>query len=143
MPKSVLVTGCSGGIGSALVETFHAEGLHVYATARAKAKMEHLEKLANVTLLELDVSSPADIEAAVEAVRKETETLDILVNNAGQSMCKPVLDASVEEGKKVFDVNIWGVVAMTQAFAPMIISSKGTIVNVCSILGYLYTPWMS
>ncbi|RJE18899.1 hypothetical protein PHISCL_08766 [Aspergillus sclerotialis] len=142
MPKSVLITGCGGGIGSTLAKEFHAAGLHVYATTRSKAKMTHLEHLENITLLELDVVSQASIEAAVEIVRKETETLDILVNNAGQTICMPTLDVSIEEAKKIFDVNLWGVLAVTQAFAPMVIAAKGTIVNLCSISGVLYTPWL-
>lgn len=142
MPKSVLITGCSGGIGSTLAKEFHAAGLHVYATARSKAKMTHLEHLENITLLELDVVSQASIEAAVEFVRKETETLDILVNNAGQTICMPALDVSIEEAKKIFDVNLWGTLAVTQAFAPMVVAAKGTIVNLCSISGILYTPWL-
>jgi 1-acylglycerone phosphate reductase len=141
-PKSVLITGCSeGGIGPALVESFHAAGLYVYATARSRAKMACLEGLANVTLLELDVISQASIDAAVEVVRKETGSLDILVNNAGINMFKPVLDVSVDEGKRVFDVNIWGVAAMTQAFVPMLIAARGTVVNVSSIAGCLPAPW--
>jgi 1-acylglycerone phosphate reductase len=141
-PKSVLITGCSeGGIGPALVESFHVAGLHVYATARSRAKMARLENLAHVTLLELDVVSQGSIDAAAEVVRKETGSLDILVNNAGINMFKPVLDVSVDEGKRVFDVNIWGVAAMTQAFVPMLIAARGTVVNVSSIAGCLPAPW--
>lgn len=140
--KSVLITGCAGGIGSTLAKEFHANGLYVYATARTKAKMTHLQHLENITLIELDVTSSASIEAAVEVVRKETATLDILVNNAGQTLCMPTLDTSIEEAKKIFDVNLWGALAVTQAFAPMVIAAKGMIVNLCSISGVLYTPYL-
>ncbi|RMJ22960.1 hypothetical protein PHISP_06177 [Aspergillus sp. HF37] len=144
MPRSVLITGCSaGGIGSALVEEFHARGLYVYATARSAAKMSHLKQLPNVTLLELDITDPSSIEAAVQAVHKDTGgKLDILFNNAGQSMVFPALDSSIDDSKKLFDANLWGTIAITQAFAPFVIAAGGSIVNVCSISGFLYAPWM-
>ncbi|KAF7586333.1 hypothetical protein BBP40_009061 [Aspergillus hancockii] len=143
--QSVLITGCSaGGIGSALAETFHERGLYVFATARSKSKMTHLEKLPNLTLLELDVTSPESIAAAVAAVTAKTGgKLDYLVNNSGQSLVKPVLDTDINEAKKLFDVNVWGVVAMTQAFAPLVIAAKGGVVNLASLAAYFRGPWLS
>lgn len=142
-PKTVLVTGCSaGGIGSALVESFHERGLHVFATARTVSKMSHLEHLPNVTLLQLDVSSESSIQAAVEAVTAKTGgDLDYLVNNSGQSCIQPALETSIERARAVHDVNFWGTVSVTQAFAPLVMKAKGTIVNVCSIAGVLHVPW--
>ena len=143
--KSVLITGCSeGGIGSALVESFHNRGLHVFATARSLPKMIHLKKLPRVTLLSLDVTSSSDIAAAVEAVKAETGgTLDFLVNNSGIAYVMPTLDAPIGEAKRIFDTNLWGVLAVTQAFAPFLIAAKGSIVNLSSISGYVNAPWMS
>ncbi|KAA8652909.1 uncharacterized protein ATNIH1004_001818 [Aspergillus tanneri] len=150
MPRCALVTGCSaGGIGSALVEELHAQGLRVYATARSPAKMNHLVKLPNVTLVTLDVVDPASIAAAVDTVRQDLsssgDSLDVLINNAGQSLVYPALDTSIDEAKRLFDVNFWGVIAVTQAFTPLLQAAKngGTLVNVCSISGFLYAPWMS
>ncbi|PLB53811.1 NAD(P)-binding protein [Aspergillus steynii IBT 23096] len=144
MTQSVLITGCSeGGIGSALVEEFHAKGLHVYATARSKAKMAHLKELPNVSFLELDVTSSSSIEEAAKFVQDHAGKLDILVNNAGQSMVYPALDSGIENSKKLFDINFFGPVAVTQAFAPLIIAAKGTVVNVCSMSGVANAPWLS
>ncbi|KAI9370212.1 hypothetical protein BJX61DRAFT_101694 [Aspergillus egyptiacus] len=150
MPRCALVTGCSaGGIGSALVEELLAQGLRVYATARSPAKMNHLAQLPNVTLVTLDVVDPASIAAAVETVRQDLSSngdyLDILVNNAGQSLVYPALDTSVDEAKRLFDVNLWGAISVAQAFMPLLRAApKGsTLVNVCSISGFLYAPWMS
>ncbi|KAI9035135.1 SDR family oxidoreductase [Aspergillus affinis] len=144
MTQSVLITGCSaGGIGSALVEEFHTKGLHVYATARSKSKLAHLKHLANVTILKLDVTSAWDIEAAAEFVRDDAGKLDILINNAGQSMVFPALDSSIENSKKLFDVNLFGPMAVAQAFAPLVIAARGTIVNVCSMSGVANAPWLS
>ncbi|KAL4922539.1 hypothetical protein BDW62DRAFT_197211 [Aspergillus aurantiobrunneus] len=149
MPRCALVTGCSaGGIGSALVEELHAKGLRVYATARSPGKMNHLASLDNVTLVALDVVDPASIAAAVDTVRQDlaehSASLDLLINNAGQSLVYPALDTPIDEAKRLFDVNFWGVIAVTQAFMPLLQASKNsTLVNVCSISGFLYAPWMS
>ena len=142
--KSVLITGCSaGGIGSALAEAFQKRNLHVFATARTPSKMSHLEKLPNVTLLTLDVTSASSIAAAVEAVRAKTGgKLDYLVNNSGRGFVMPTLDVNMEEAKRIFDVNFWAVLAVTQAFAPLLIAAQGTIVNISSLIGHLNVVWM-
>lgn len=141
---TVLVTGCSeGGIGAALVEAFHARGLHVFATARNLAKMPYLEKLENVTPLQLDVSSSSSIAAAVEAVKTKTGgELNYLINNAAQPIIQPALDVSIEEAKKMLDVNFWAVLELTQAFAPLLIAAKGSIVNISSVAARINTPWL-
>ncbi|KAE8137387.1 hypothetical protein BDV38DRAFT_292841 [Aspergillus pseudotamarii] len=143
--QSVLITGCSaGGIGSTLAETFHERGLHVFATARSMSKMAHLEKLPNVTLLELDVTDSKSIECTVEAVTAKTGgKLNYLINNSGQSLIMPALDTNIEDAKKLFDVNLWGMVAVTQAFSPLIIATKGTIVNVASLAAFFRSPWLA
>ena len=142
--KSVLITGCSaGGIGSSLVESFQKRSLLVFATARTAAKIAHFEKLPNVVLLTLDVTSASSIAAAVESVKSKTGgTLDYLVNNSGVVHVMPVLDTDIAVAKSLFDVNLWAVIAMTQAFAPLVIRAKGTIVNIGSINGLLTVPWM-
>lgn len=142
---TVLITGCSaGGIGSALAEEFHARGHHVFATARSLSKMSHLESLPNITLLELDVTSEDSINAAVKFVAAKTDSkLDYLVNNSGQAMTMPALDTDLDQAKKLFDVNFWGVVAVTQAFSPLVIAAtKGTIVDIASLATVFYVPWM-
>ncbi|KAI1378982.1 short-chain dehydrogenase/reductase [Hypoxylon crocopeplum] len=130
--KSVLVTGCSkDGIGAALAEVFQEKGYHVFATVRNLSKIpQTLSNAANVTVLMLDVTSSESIAAALESVKKETGgTLDVLINNSGSTIILPALDTSIEEGKKVFDVNFWAPFAMLQAFAPLLINAKGCIVN--------------
>ena len=106
--------------------------------------MAHLEKLPNVILLTLDVTSASSIAAAVESVKAKTGgTLDYLVNNSGIAHVMPLLDTDIAVAKSMFDVNLWAVIAMTQAFAPMVIRAKGVFVNVGSISGFLNAPYMS
>ena len=143
-PQSVLITGCSeGGIGYALAVEFQKRGLHVFATTRTVAKMAKLENVPNITLLSLDVTSSDSIAAAVEAVKLKTGgTLGCLVNNSGSQYVMPVLDLDINKAKEMYEVNVWGVVAVTQAFAPLVISAKGSIVNMASIAGCMYPPFM-
>ena len=142
--KTILITGCSaGGIGSALAESFQKRGLHVFATARSLGKMSHLEKLSNMTLLPLDATSQSSVQSAVESVKAATGgTLDYLVNNAGQGMIMPTLDVDIEAAKAMYDINVWGFLRVTQAFVPLLVATKGTLVNISSIAIGLHTPWM-
>lgn len=141
---SVLITGCSeGGIGYALAEEFQSRGLHVFATARNISKMASLEKLPNITLLALDVTSASSIAEAVRTVKiKMNGRLTFLVNNSGSQYVSPILDVDIEMAKEMYEVNVWGVIAVTKAFTPLIIKEKGSIINLASIAGCLYPPWM-
>lgn len=145
--RSVFITGCSeGGIGFALAQELHRRGLRVFATARDLAKVEHLRE-AGLEIIQVDVVDQASIRAAAETVSKLTGgTLDILVNNAGGGYQVPLLDADLDEGRKLFEVNIWGLLAVTQAFAPMLEAaaaggSKARIVNIGSIVSHVNVPW--
>lgn len=142
--KSVLVTGCSaGGIGAALAQAFAARDLHVFATARDVSKMSALSDKPNITLLELDVTDDQHIARAVQAVSGETGgRLDFLINNAALNQFMPMLDDSIEEAKTLFDVNVWAPLKLSKAFSPMLITAKGTIVNISSVSGYINIPWM-
>ncbi|KAK6839365.1 Short-chain dehydrogenase/reductase SDR [Apiospora arundinis] len=118
---TVLITGCSdGGLGSALALAFHDAGFHVYATARDGAKMGDLYAYA----------SAASIAACVARV----PCLDVLVNNAGAMMTMPVADVAIAQAKALFDVNVWGVLAVTQAFLPLLLESARAGVGVGGIV---------
>jgi 1-acylglycerone phosphate reductase len=142
--ETVLITGCSDdGIGYGLAVQFQKRGYHVFATARDVSKMSKLRDLADVTLLQLDVIEQADIEAAVEAVTKETGgTLNYLISNAGRNHFMPILDEDIDTVKALFNVNVFGPLALTKAFAPLVIKAKGSIAFITSISGYVNIPWM-
>jgi short-subunit dehydrogenase len=135
--RSVLITGCSdGGLGAALAVAFQEAGLHVYATARNPTKMKQLEGL-GIETLTLDVLSDTSIAACVSKL----SSLDILVNNAGAQYTMPVSDLSIPEARKLFDLNVWSYVAVTQAFLPLLLKSKGMIVNQTSISSVISLPF--
>ncbi|KAF7947641.1 hypothetical protein EAE96_008723 [Botrytis aclada] len=140
--KTVLITGCSeGGIGDALAKSFHRQGLRVFATARNLAKVEHLKKL-GLDILPLDATDAISIKTAVDAVHSKTGgKLDFLVNNSGAGYAMPLLDTEVSVAQKMFDINVFALVAVTQAFSPLLISSKGTVINIGSIAGVSPGYW--
>ena len=137
--RTVLITGCSdGGLGAALAVAFHEAGLHVYATARNPSKMTQVASL-GIETLTLDVQSDTSIAACVSKL----SDLDILVNNAGAGYNIPVSDLSIPEAKKLFDLNVWSYLAVTQAFLPLLLKSKGMIVNQTSIASVTTLPFQS
>lgn len=143
--KSVLVTGCSaGGLEAAIAANIAQTSVHhIFATARHTAMIpEELSKLANVTVLELDITSAPSVTAAARAVRNSGHRLDILVNNAGAGYASPILDMDIEEAKQTYDINVWGTVRTIQAFAGLLIKSHGRIVNVSTIGSVLNMPWI-
>jgi 1-acylglycerone phosphate reductase len=137
--RTVLITGCSeGGLGSALAIAFHNAGFQVYATARNPAKMQHFAAL-GIETLTLDVQSASSIAACVSQVPH----LDILVNNAGAVYNMPFSDLSIATAKELFDLNVWSYLAVTQAFLPLLIKSKGMIVNQTSSASVVTLPFQS
>lgn len=139
--RKVLITGCSeGSLGAALAVTLHEAGLHVYATARNTAKAANLTAL-GIEVLQLDVLSDESIAACAAKV----PALDILINNAGATYTMPVADLDINEGKKLFDLNVWSYIAVTQAFLPVLLKApKGAIVaNHTSAAGFLPVPFQA
>src|SRR5262245_23480948 len=133
--KAVLVTGASSGIGRKITEHLAAQGYVVYATARKEADLKALGAIKNVQPLRLDVTQPADIAAAVEAVTKAGRGLYGLVNNAGVSAFGTIDKMRMEEFDLTMKVNAYGPVMMIKAFAPLVIAEKGRIVNISSPSG--------
>jgi len=138
--KAVLVTGASTGIGRKITERLAAEGYFVYAGARKEADLRALDAIENVDSIRLDVTRPEEIAAAVETVRKAGRGLYGLVNNAGVGTGGPLTQAPDEDLRYVFDVNVFGPVRVTKAFAPLILESGGRVTTISSIAGILTTP---
>jgi len=137
---TVLITGCSeGGMGAALAEEFHRSGYNVYATARDQSKMASLSAL-GIKTVTLDIQSQESIDHCVESISQ----LDILINNAGASYTMPIVDMSIPEAKKLFDCNVWGHLALTQAFMPRLLaSSKAMVVNHTSVGVHAALPFQA
>ncbi|KAJ5557155.1 NAD(P)-binding protein, partial [Penicillium frequentans] len=142
--KRILITGCSvNGIGAALALALARKGHHVFATARTLSKIpESLVSLSNVTSVQLDVTSSESVIEAVRVVEDHGVGLDVLINNAGIGYTMPLLDVDIEIAQRTYDANLWGVLRMSQAFAPLLLRSRGRIVTLSSIGGVTNTPWI-
>lgn len=135
--RAVLVTGASAGIGRKITEKLAAEGFFVFAGARKEQDLEDLDAIPNVDSVRLDVTSPAEIAAAVETIRKSGRPLYAVVNNAGVVAIDPVLQTKDEDFDFQMQVNVYGVFRVTKAFAPLVTQAKGRIVNISSISAFL------
>jgi short-subunit dehydrogenase len=137
--KWVLITGVSEhGMGDALATELRSKGINVIATGPTTSQLDYLDTSTplegNIEKLQLDVTSPSSISAAVEATDRITHgQLHYLVNNAGYGYMMPLLDVDVDKMKKNFEVNVFGVVAVTQAFFPLLRAAEGMVVNQASI----------
>lgn len=141
--KSALITGCgTGGIGAAMARAFNQQGYHVFATLRDTSKAGSLRELDDVDVVELEVTSKDSIEQCVVEVRKRTGgALDVLINNAGADFVVPLLDVSIDEGKRLYDINVWSILAVTQAFIPLLIRTNGIVCNISSIAATIPLAW--
>ena len=138
----VVITGCSTGIGRALVATCREAGWGVVATARSPKALEDLPPGPDLRCLALDVTSPAAIAGAVAACAGLR--LVALVNNAGYGQMGPLEYVQAAELRAQFETNVLGLHAVTQAFLPVIrgccAPGEGRIVHVASVLGRVNVP---
>ena len=138
--RAVLVTGCSSGIGEATAARLASAGWTVYATAR---RTETLAGLAQrgCRILALDVTDEASMAAAVAAVEQEEGAVGVLVNNAGYSQSGAVESVSMDDVRRQFETNVFGLVRMCQLVLPGMRAQRwGRIVNVSSMGGRLTFP---
>jgi NAD(P)-dependent dehydrogenase (short-subunit alcohol dehydrogenase family) len=143
--KGVLVTGASTGIGAACALRLAAKGIRVFAGVRNESDGASLRQRASDTLTPvlIDVTSPDAIALARGTIGDLVggEGLAGLVNNAGVYFGGPLEFCSVDEVRREFDVNVFGAIAVTQAFLPLLRAARGRIVNVSSISGRIALPF--
>jgi NADP-dependent 3-hydroxy acid dehydrogenase YdfG len=134
--RTAVVTGASSGIGEATARRLAAEGYHVWCVARRLDRVEALAAEIGGTALRCDVTDPDDVAALREAVLGAGH-LDVLVNNAGGAIgAEPVAEADPDAWRAMYEVNVLGVLRITQALLPALIASgAGTIVNITSTAG--------
>jgi NAD(P)-dependent dehydrogenase (short-subunit alcohol dehydrogenase family) len=138
--RSILVTGATGGIGSALVEALAARGDRVFAAARHPA----LAAEGRIVPLELDITDESSVAAAAERVAEATgaDGLDGLVNGAGVIVQGPVELVPPEALRRQFEVNVLGQVAVTRSLLPLLRRARGRIVNISAPTGRVALPML-
>lgn len=130
MARTVVVTGCSSGVGRATARTFLDAGWTVYATSRDADDLGGLAD-SGASTAELDVTDDGDVERVVGRVREEAGGVDALVNNAGYGQFGPLEDVSTDEVVEQFDVNTFGPHRLVRAVVPgMRERGRGRVVNV-------------
>jgi NAD(P)-dependent dehydrogenase (short-subunit alcohol dehydrogenase family) len=138
--KAVLITGCSSGIGRATAELLAASGWNVYASARRRESIADLEAK-GCKLLSLDVCDEESMRAAVGAVESAEGAVGVLVNNAGYSQSGAVETVPLEDVRRQFETNVFGLVRMIQLALPgMRRQGWGKVVNISSMGGKLTFP---
>ncbi|HEY5155023.1 MAG TPA: oxidoreductase [Acidimicrobiales bacterium] len=138
--RTVLITGASSGMGKETAKKLLGEGYTVYVAARRIEQMRDLEAL-GATPLAMDITKEGDVVAAIERITADHGGVDVLINNAGFGMYGAMEDTSIEDARYQFEVNLFGLARLTQLVLPsMRDKGVGTIVNISSMGGKIYTP---
>lgn len=144
-PKVVIITGASSGIGKALAEQYARRGWHLVLGARRVDLLEAMKPAleaqgSRVVCLATDVSREDDCKSLVEAAVSTFGKIDILINNAGISMRALFRDVDLEVLRRLMDVNFWGTVYCTKYALPYLLQTRGSVVGVISVAGYVGLP---
>lgn len=142
MSKVALVTGASTGIGYAIVQYLLTHKYIVYAGARKEKDLAQLKSLGAIPLL-LDVTDESQMAQALKDFSSQQKGLDVLVNNAGIAIVGPAELVPIEKYREQFDVNVFGLISVTQKFLPYLRQNKGHIINISSIAGRFANAMMS
>jgi short-subunit dehydrogenase len=136
-----LVTGASSGIGKAAALALVKAGFEVVGTSRDTARVTPRK---GVTFLDLDVAGDESVAAVVKEVIDRFGRIDVLVNNAGIGSAGAAEESSVAQAQGVFDINVFGVIRMTNAVLPhMRAQGSGRVINISSIVGFMPQPYMA
>ena len=141
--KTALVTGASSGIGAAIAERLLRDGYRVFAGARRTQRMRQLAADGAV-VLPLDVTDDASMVAAVRRIEADAGPVNMLVNNAGYGSYGSLEEVPIAEGRRQFEVNVFGLARLTQLVLPAMRERRsGAIVNISSMGGKIYEPFGS
>ncbi len=131
--KKVIVTGTSRGIGYELVQLFADAGYQVLALSRNPVPVSAIQ-LEGCTIFPFDITDSKDIDKISNFVKENWKQVDILINNSGTLINKPFKETTPSEFKRVYDVNVFGAAALTQAMLPFM-KKDGHVVNISSMGG--------
>ena len=137
--NNIIVTGATGGIGNSIIKKLYHAGANILATGTKNEKLEELKKnFENIKLLKFDISQTDNLENFIEdATRKLGGKLDCLVNNAGITQDNLAIRMSIEEWKKVIDINLTSTFLISKfAIKKMLKNKKGKIINITSVVGH-------
>ena len=137
--KNIIVTGASGGIGNSIIKRFNDNGVNLLASGTRIEKLQELKsKFTNIKILKFDISESDKIEEFIENASKELGgKIDCIVNNAGINKDNLAIRMSLDEWKKVIDVNLTATFLLNKfAIKKMIKNKSGKIINITSVVGH-------
>ena len=136
--KNIIVTGASGGIGNSIVEKLNDCGANILASGTRLEKLEELKsKFNKIKILKFDISQSDKIEEFIDNAANELGGLDCIVNNAGITQDNLAIRMSIEEWRKVIDINLTSTFLMSKfAIKKMLKNKKGKIINITSVVGH-------
>ncbi len=138
--KVILITGASSGIGKETAKQLIQEGHTVYAAARRVEKMNDLASIGGLPI-KMDITNEDDIQNTLQTIIQEHQKIDVLINNAGYAIYGAIEDTSIEDARRQFEVNIFGLGRLTQLVVPLMRAKQsGKIINISSMGGKMYTP---
>ena len=141
MKKVILITGASSGIGKDTAISLIKHGHVVYGAARRLEMMQDIIQ-AGGHAIKMDILKDRNIDDVVNQIMNEQNRIDILINNAGYGLWGAVETISIDEAKRQFDVNIFGLAYLTKKIIPFMREQKsGKIINMSSMGGKVYTPF--
>lgn len=144
--KTVLVTGCSSGIGYATCLVFARNNFATYGSVRDLSKAERIQEITNkeklpLKIIRLDVNEDESIRIAIQKIISDSGGIDILINNAGYGMFGPIEEISIKKIKEQFETNFFGTIRLIKAIVPIMRKQRnGTIVNISSMVGRFGVP---
>jgi len=140
MNRVVLITGASAGIGKETAKLLLQKGYVVYGAARRIEQMHDIAQL-GAHILSLDITQDTSIQACIDTIISEQGRIDVLINNAGYGSYGAIEDVPIQEAKRQFEVNVFGLARITQLVLPYMRNQKhGYIVNISSVAGKTYSP---
>ena len=137
--NNIIVTGATGGIGNSIIKKLYDAGANILATGTKNEKLEELKKkFQNIQILKFDISEINNLENFIEdATKKFGGKLDCMVNNAGITKDNLAIRMSIDEWKKVIDVNLTSTFLLSKfAIKKMLKNKKGKIINITSVVGH-------
>ena len=138
--RAALVTGGSSGIGERAATRLQEAGFTTYAVARRVERMAELEQ-AGITTFAMDVTDDASMTSGIDRILGEHRRLDVLVNNAGYGSYGAVENVPIDEARRQFEVNLFGLARLVQLVTPgMRERGDGRIINISSVGGKFYEP---
>ena len=137
--NNIIVTGATGGIGNSIIKKLYDAGANILATGTRNEKLEELKKnFENIKILKFDISQTNNLENFIEVATKQLgDKLDCVVNNAGITQDNLAIRMSIDEWKKVVDVNLTSTFLISKfAVKKMLKNKKGKIINITSVVGH-------